>query len=78
MNTIIEMAKALGIRTVAEGIETSEQLHYLLNRGCHFFQGFHLARPMPISEWMELLIGEKKYPLFTDPDVEPPTTTTEQ
>lgn len=78
VNTIIEMAKALGIRTVAEGIETSEQLHYLLNRGCHFFQGFHLARPMPISEWMELLIGEKKYPLFTDPDVEPPTTTTEQ
>lgn len=71
VNTIIEMAKALGIRTVAEGIETSEQLHYLLERGCHVFQGFHLARPMSAEEWLELLVGTKKYPLFTHVDDTP-------
>ena len=71
VNTIIEMAKALGIRTVAEGIETSEQLHYLLDRGCHVFQGFHLARPLPVEEWLALLVGPKKYPLFTHVDNSP-------
>lgn len=65
VNMIIEMAKALGIRTVAEGIETEEQLTYLMNKGCHFFQGFHLARPMPVADWLNLLTEPKDYISYT-------------
>lgn len=61
VNMIIEMAKALGIRTVAEGIETEEQLKYLIGKGCHFFQGFHLAKPMPVSDWLKLLTESREY-----------------
>ncbi len=43
----IDMARALGMSVVAEGVETAEQLQYLRDFGCHFAQGYHLARPQP-------------------------------
>lgn len=55
VNTIIDMADAMGIRTVAEGIENEVQLSYLIQRGCDVLQGFHLSRPMPEADWLELL-----------------------
>ncbi|UAA38353.1 EAL domain-containing protein [Paraneptunicella aestuarii] len=55
VNTIIEMARALGVYTVAEGIETPEQLKYLAQRGCNYFQGFMLSKPLPVDKWKKLL-----------------------
>ncbi|WP_245784179.1 EAL domain-containing protein [Halomonas korlensis] len=46
---IISMAHHLGLGVVAEGIETSEQHDLLLRYGCDAFQGFLLARPMPLD-----------------------------
>ena len=46
-NTIINMARNLGLRTVAEGVETESQALELARLGCEFAQGFHLARPQP-------------------------------
>lgn len=66
VNTIIEMAKALKIRTVAEGIEKEAQLTYLMDRGCHYFQGFLLNRPMPVEKWLELLSEPKQYFQITE------------
>jgi len=43
----IDMARALGMSVVAEGVETAEQLQYLRDFGCPFAQGYHLARPQP-------------------------------
>jgi EAL domain-containing protein (putative c-di-GMP-specific phosphodiesterase class I) len=40
------MARALGLQTVAEGIETREQLEQLQALGCDLGQGYFLARPM--------------------------------
>ncbi|MCY7294699.1 sensor domain-containing protein [Alteromonas sp. a30] len=60
VNTIIEMAKALGVETVAEGIETQAQLTYLKRHGCNYFQGFYLNKPMPIEQWKTLLQSTKK------------------
>ncbi len=54
VNTIIEMAQALGLRTVAEGIENDIQMDYLIKHGCDIFQGFHLGKPMPENEWMAI------------------------
>ena len=46
LTAILAMARALGLSTVAEGIETAEQLAQLRSLGCDFGQGYHLARPM--------------------------------
>jgi EAL domain-containing protein (putative c-di-GMP-specific phosphodiesterase class I) len=47
VQTIVELARALGLATVAEGIETPEQLAILQSCGCSFAQGFWLQRPQP-------------------------------
>ncbi|MGM0986202.1 MAG: EAL domain-containing protein [Pseudomonadota bacterium] len=46
---IISMAHHLGLKVVAEGIEHETQHRWLLTHGCDLFQGFHLARPMPLE-----------------------------
>jgi diguanylate cyclase (GGDEF)-like protein len=46
----IEMAHALGLEIVAEGVEDEFQLAFLRNRGCHLAQGYLFARPMPVEE----------------------------
>ena len=55
VNTIIDMAHAMGVRTVAEGIENDIQLNYLRKRGCGIFQGFYLGRPIPEDDWWQVL-----------------------
>ncbi|MBG3877587.1 EAL domain-containing protein [Desulfovibrio oxamicus] len=53
--TIITMADRLGLRVVAEGVETPEQLNFLLLEGCHEVQGFLFSRPLPPDEFTALL-----------------------
>ena len=48
--TIIAMAKAVGIRIVAEGVETEEQLAFLREQGCDEVQGFLFSRPLPVDQ----------------------------
>jgi len=45
-DAIINLSKSMGLKTLAEGIETKEQLDYLKERGCDTYQGFITARPM--------------------------------
>lgn len=52
---MIELARALGMTAVAEGIETAEQYRFLADRGCPFGQGFVIARPMPAAAATEHL-----------------------
>ena len=47
VTAVIDMAKALGIRVVAEGVETESQAAFLTQRGCDTLQGFLLSRPIP-------------------------------
>lgn len=49
-SAIIAMAHSVGMRVIAEGVESGEQLELLRQRGCDLVQGFLLARPMPASE----------------------------
>lgn len=53
--TIIVMAHKLGLRVIAEGIETTEQRDWLREVGCDFGQGFLFSRPLPPEEFERLL-----------------------
>lgn len=55
---IISMAHHLGLKVVAEGVETDEQHQRLLTYQCDFFQGFGLARPMPLSALEQLMTAQ--------------------
>src|SRR3954471_8116825 len=47
---IVGMARALGLRTVPEGVETAEQLERMIALGCDYVQGYHLGRPVAARE----------------------------
>lgn len=47
----IAMAKHLNMQTVAEGIETRQQVEFLSSLGCDLIQGYYFARPMPVDEF---------------------------
>lgn len=50
--TIVAMAKSLGLTTVAEGVETVEQLELLKTMGCDQIQGYFFSRPLPADDFM--------------------------
>jgi EAL domain-containing protein (putative c-di-GMP-specific phosphodiesterase class I) len=47
VRAIISMAHGLNLKVVAEGVETNEQLNFLLRRRCDEAQGFYFGRPVP-------------------------------
>jgi EAL domain-containing protein (putative c-di-GMP-specific phosphodiesterase class I) len=47
VEAVISLSRALGLRTVAEGIETTEQLDHLRALGCELGQGYYFSRPLP-------------------------------
>ena len=55
VQTIIVMAKSLGIRVIAEGVETEAQCSFLKNLGCPLFQGYLFSKPVPVAEFEKLL-----------------------
>ncbi|HOP18106.1 MAG TPA: EAL domain-containing response regulator [Gammaproteobacteria bacterium] len=46
----LRLAKQLGIRTVAEGVEDADDWNFLLDAGCDLAQGYFIARPMPAGQ----------------------------
>lgn len=54
----ISLARNLGLRTVAEGVETPEQRERLRKLGCDDCQGYHVGRPLPAAAFEELLSSE--------------------
>jgi EAL domain-containing protein (putative c-di-GMP-specific phosphodiesterase class I) len=55
VETIIVMADRLGLKILAEGVETEEQMMFLQQRGCNEMQGYYFARPMP-AEMVEAFL----------------------
>jgi EAL domain-containing protein (putative c-di-GMP-specific phosphodiesterase class I) len=55
---MLQLAHTLGLQAVAEGIETEDQLRFLVDNGCRFGQGYHYSKPVPADEITRLLGGE--------------------
>lgn len=70
---IIEMARSLGMQTVAEGVETREQYDLLASLDCDAAQGFGLARPMPLADLMSFLDEGRRSGLLNQTTGEPGT-----
>ncbi len=56
VQTIIDIANQFGLDTVAEGVENEEQLGFLKQKACKYYQGYHYSRPLPLHELTEFLL----------------------
>ncbi|MGL3604873.1 putative bifunctional diguanylate cyclase/phosphodiesterase [Rhizobium sp. G187] len=62
VRSILTLAQDLGLRTVAEGVETQAQFAFLDGVGCEIFQGWLFGRPMPLAEFEALLSAPPERP----------------
>lgn len=60
IESMIHLAKALSITTVAEGIENAVQLEFLQSVGCDIGQGYYFAKPMPADEFEQKILQKEK------------------
>lgn len=60
VTAIISMAKGLGLKVVAEGVESEEQLEFLRERGCDEAQGYYFSPPVPEDKFRKLLEKERE------------------
>ena len=57
IRAIIRLAKELNLTVVAEGVETKEQLKFLIDCGSDICQGFYFSKPLPATEFEKLLMN---------------------
>lgn len=57
ISSVISMDKHIGIRTLAEGVETKEQADFLRRAGCEKMQGYYFGKPMPFDEMLKQCSG---------------------
>jgi len=55
VRAVVQLARSLELKIVAEGIETMESMHQLRDLGCHIGQGYYFSRPVPATEFVEYL-----------------------
>ena len=58
LEAVTRMANIMGLRMIAEGVETEDQINYLLNMGCIYGQGYFFYKPLPVEEIKILLNDE--------------------
>ncbi|MDD3518306.1 MAG: EAL domain-containing protein [Chromatiales bacterium] len=62
VQTVIAMARNLGLEVIAEGVETAEQKTFLAASACDAWQGYLLSRPLPLDEFENLLSSQMLMP----------------
>jgi EAL domain-containing protein (putative c-di-GMP-specific phosphodiesterase class I) len=55
VDTIIAMARHLGLEVIAEGVETEAELKFLQDHGCGCYQGYYFSKPLPADGFVKFL-----------------------
>lgn len=66
LKMVVSLSHALGMKVIAEGVETKKQADYLSDIGCSVIQGYYYARPMTEAEFMEYLDRFEFRDIMTD------------
>jgi len=67
VRSAIDMGHALGLKVVAEGIETEDSAARLRGLGCDIAQGYLYAKPMPLAQLEAWLVGKERIPVIAVP-----------
>ena len=68
VEAVLQLARRLGLKTVAEGISTQEQLEFLKHYPCDMVQGYYFSHPLPAEEFCRRFLR----PADAPPEVEAP------
>ena len=60
LEAVIRLAESLGVSTIAEGVETAEQMLTLKNMGCDIVQGYYFSRPLPAEDFARFVADKKQ------------------
>jgi EAL domain-containing protein (putative c-di-GMP-specific phosphodiesterase class I) len=66
VNAVIAIAHGLGMKVIAEGVETKAQLMFLRSLDCDSFQGYYFSKPLPAVEFSEWLSDHQNKDSFKD------------
>lgn len=69
VRSTIDLAHALGLRVTAEGVDCPTKMALLKVMGCDLLQGFHIAKPMPLTQLVEFLFDEERQKNLLNPDL---------
>ena len=58
IEAVIGLAQSLGLTTIAEGVETAEQMLTLKALGCDIVQGYYFSRPLPAAQFEAFLLPQ--------------------
>ena len=81
VSAIIALSRALGLRVIAEGVETESQMQVLHSLGCHICQGYVFARPMPadqIGAWLRDALHANTLPRISSSEPPQPSFVSSQ
>jgi diguanylate cyclase (GGDEF)-like protein/PAS domain S-box-containing protein len=60
VKVIVMLAQALNLKVVAEGVETEEQLNFLIENHCDYIQGYYYSKPVPSTDFICLLRKDRQ------------------
>ncbi|MBX3708868.1 MAG: EAL domain-containing protein [Gammaproteobacteria bacterium] len=66
VSAILAMAKELDVKSLAEGVETIEQLKFLKSKGCDYIQGYYFSKPLEASYFTQLLLNYQNMEIFSN------------
>lgn len=61
LEVMILLAESFGVTTIAEGVETAEQMLTLKTMGCDIIQGYYFSKPLPAKEFEVFLVEKKEH-----------------
>jgi len=73
VSAVIRIARILGLRVVAEGVESEEQLSFLRKKRCQEMQGYLFSRPVPADDMTEILLSDRTVFTSRTPALTTPT-----